>query len=771
MDRAQNYLFIGAGGMGMAPLACWMSQAGYSVCGYDAHLQERVRGWLAEAGVALEDFIFPEQINRFTTAVYSSAVPQSHPILQAAREAGLRLLRRGELLAEIARHKRLIAVVGSHGKTTTSGMIAHGLRHSGIEANYILGGLFADETTPPARFSESDWLVAEVDESDGTIDGFEPDVTLVLNVDWDHADHYGDAAKLDAAFTQLLNRTKETLLLPESLHLKPTGAAVIRNFDGTSEQLKLEAPPRGRFNQVNGDAAASVLSLFDQPLKSDTLASFPGMARRQATLYRDDRLTVVEDYAHHPTEIDALIECLRSNEPDRKLVLVFQPHRYSRTRQFKAEFARSLQAADAVHLLPVYAAHELEPSGGETADLAGAFSGDPPELLSMTLESIRQLSTTWRLRSRRPLCESPEELDPAEISGRRKRRHYVADQETTPIQLAFVGAGDIEEFAGAFASWIRAEASLTAAWIDYLKPRLSPACVLKSDEPLANKTTIRIGGAARFYAEPANLSDLRVLLRAAALFELKTFCLGRGSNLLVSDAGFDGLVIRFSAPAWRRVQSLGHGRIWAAAGGRLKEICGFAAKNGLGGFEFLEGIPGAVGGALRMNAGAMGSWMFDLVERVQFLDEFGRYQDLPKEAFHFGYRKVEEISRGIALGAVLSSADDDTETSIRGRIDSYSSSRKESQPRGASAGCIFKNPEGNYAGKLIDELGIKGMRVGAAEVSAVHGNFIVNQGGATAADVIDLVQKIRAKVKAESGYILEPEVLLVGQSWDDVLSE
>lgn len=744
MDDTHRYLFVGAGGMGMAPLACWMSRAGYSVSGYDAHLQECVRYWLHEADVTLEDFIFPEQVSTFDTVVYSSAIPQSHPILVGAREAGLRLLRRGEMLAEIAQSKRLIAVVGSHGKTTTSGMIAHGLRHCQLEASYILGGLFTDKSTPPAHFCESDWLVAEVDESDGTIDQFAPEVTLVLNVDWDHADHYGDATKLDAAFSGLLKRTKQKLLLPDSLHLKPTGAATIQTFDGIAKRLGLDTAPSGRLNQVNGDAAAAVLSFFDQPLKSDTLATFPGMARRQSILYQDAQLMVIEDYAHHPTEIDALIESLRTNEPDKQLVVVFQPHRYSRTCQFKSEFAYSLQAADAVYLLPVYAAHESELEGGKVADLANAFTDQAPFELAMSLGGMRQL------------------------------REAIKD---SPTQLAFVGAGDIEEFAGAFASWLRASTSvgeapsLDAAWVDYLVPRVSPECKLKSHEPLAKKTTIRIGGSARFYAEPANYSDLRVLLRAAELYEFKLFCLGRGSNLLVSDHGFDGLVIRFSASAWRRVVSLSEGRIWASAGGRLKEICGFAAKNGLAGFEFLEGIPGAVGGALRMNAGAMGSWMFDVVERVQFIDEDGCYQDLPKEAFHFGYRKVEEISRGIALGAVLCSAVGDSEASIRGLIDSYSSSRKESQPRGASAGCIFKNPEGNYAGKLIDEYGIKGMSVGAAEVSEVHGNFIVNNGGASAADVIELVQKVRAKVKAESGYILEPEVLLVGQSWDEVLSE
>jgi UDP-N-acetylenolpyruvoylglucosamine reductase len=757
MDDTHRYLFVGVGGMGMAPLACWMSRAGYSVSGYDAHLQECIRCLLDKAGVALEDFIFPERVSAFTVLVYSSAVPHSHPILVTAREAGLRLLRRGEMLAEIAQGKRLIAVVGSHGKTTTSGMIAHGLRHCQLEASYILGGLFSDKSTPPAHFCKSDWLVAEVDESDGTIDQFAPEVTLVLNVDWDHADHYGDAAKLDAAFSGLLKRTKQKVLLSDSCHLKSTGAARMQSFDGAAKRLGLDAAPSGRFNQVNGDAAATVLSLFEQPIKNDTLATFPGMARRQSILYQDAQLTVLEDYAHHPTEIDALIECLRSKEADKQLVVVFQAHRYSRTRQFKSEFARSLQAADAVYLLPVYAAHETESFGGERSDLVNAFADQAPLELEMSLAGMRQLQEAIK---------------------------------DAPTQLAFVGAGDVEEFAGAFASWIGVPPlgghasqansnqppkggtpALDIAWPDYLANRLSPDCKLKSHEPLANKTTIRIGGSARFYAEPANLSDLLVLLRAAELYELKTFCLGRGSNLLVSDHGFNGLVIRFSAPAWRRVVSCGEGRIWAAAGGRLKEICGFAAKNGLGGFEFLEGIPGAVGGALRMNAGAMGSWMFDVVERVQFIDEHGCYQDLPKEAFHFGYRKVEEISRGIALGAVLCSADTDSEVSIRGRIDSYSSSRKESQPRGASAGCIFKNPEGNFAGKLIDEHGIKGMSVGGAEVSEVHGNFIVNHGGASAADVIELVEKVRAKVKAESGYILEPEVLLVGQSWDEVLSE
>jgi len=759
-SNTESYLFLGVGGMGMAPLAGWMACAGYSIVGYDDNLQERVRRFLVEANVELHDFIFSEQLSQYTAVVYSSAIQSDHPLLAAARAQGLKTLRRGEMLAEVAATKRLIAVVGSHGKTTTSGMIAHAARHCGVETNYILGGLCNDPTLAPSEFSESDWLIAEVDESDGTIDHFAPEVTVVLNVDWDHADRYSSAAMLDGAFLQLIARTKQRVLLSSEGDLSgrfiETGGAerltfgpggdfrVLADADGGLQlggrfgEARIESPPVGRFNQINGAAALAVLSLLNAGFSADVLSSFRGMARRQTVLHRDPTLTVVEDYAHHPTEITALIDCLRAMEPERRLVVVFQPHRYSRTKQFKHAFADALQAVDQLFLLPVYAAHESELDGGRVVDLVEAFDAEPPEVLSMDPDGIGRL---------------------------------VDSVGTGPVTVAFVGAGDIDHFGGMFTSMHRTEFESSAAWCDFLKGRVSPECVLKQEEPLSNKTTMRIGGAARFYAEPSNLCDLRALLRAAKLFGLETFYLGRGSNLLVPDEGFAGLVIRFSGPAWRRTEVLGSGRLWTAAGVRLKEICGHAAKAGLAGFEFLEGIPGAIGGALRMNAGAMGNWMFDVVERVQFLDEAGQLQDLPKDAFHFGYRKVEEISRGIALGAILKSAEVETEASIRDRMHSYSSSRKESQPRDPSAGCIFKNPHGNFAGKLIDTYGVKGMRVGAAEVSAVHGNFIVNRGGACAADVIELVRQVRAVIHAKSGYVLEPEVLLLGKSWDDVLGE
>lgn len=728
-DHDTRYLFLGVGGMGMAPLACWMSNAGYSIIGYDAYLQEDVRKHLAAAGVELRDFVFPEQLSGFTAVVYSSAVRAGHPLLDAAKAAGMDCFRRGEMLAQVAADYKLIAVVGSHGKTTTTGMIAYGMQQCGIDANFLVGGLFADASRAPSRYTESPWLLAEIDESDGTIEHFQPEHTLVLNMDWDHADHYREAAHLQATFRELAGRTGGKVFLPEGLELDGLDAGRVIRYPSA------EGPD---FNTANANAALAVLAALKVELPEVPLGGFPGIARRQAVLFDEAELTVVEDYAHHPTEISALLQNLRVRAGHRQLVAVFQPHRYSRTLQFKEGFAEALSKADACYLLPVYAAHETIVEGGELSDLVEAFSASEPVVLEPSLPGLKKV---------------------------------VEAVEAQPTLLTFIGAGDIENFADAAVALLREPDDANTACLDFIKRRLSPDATIKLNEPLANKTTMRIGGPARLYAEPASFADLQQLLLAVELFGLKYFCLGRGSNLLVADEGFDGLVIRFSAANWRKVESLGNGRIWAAAGGRLKEICGFAAKAGLAGFEFLEGIPGAIGGALRMNAGAMGSWMFDVVERVQFIDEHGVYQDWPQERFHHGYRKVEEISRGIALGAVLKSAEDDEESSIRTRIDSYSTSRKESQPRGPSAGCIFKNPEGNYAGKLIDEHGLKGLRVGAAQISDVHGNFIVNQGGATAEDVIELVRQVRKKIKAESGYELDPEVLLVGRNWPDVLKE
>jgi UDP-N-acetylenolpyruvoylglucosamine reductase len=324
-------------------------------------------------------------------------------------------------------------------------------------------------------------------------------------------------------------------------------------------------------------------------------------------------------------------------------------------------------------------------------------------------------------------------------------------------------------------AWIATQAktvTTVGAWDEIgkvLAQGLSPETKFRREEMLGPRTTMRVGGAARLYAEPASIADLQSLLRGAAARGVPVFMLGRGSNLLVPDEGVDGLVINLGHENWAKFELREGGRVWVGAGLRLKNLCGLAAKAGLSGFEFLEGIPGNVGGALRMNAGAMGGWMFDVVEEVQLMTLAGEMQTLARSAMHVDYRHCAELHQAVALGALLRPAAEKASADVARQIDVYRRKRQESQPREPSAGCIFKNPPGDSAGRLIDRAGLKGERVGDAEVSPVHANFIVNRGQATTADVLELIRRVRARVQASAGVTLEPEVLLYGKKWEDVL--
>ena len=315
-------------------------------------------------------------------------------------------------------------------------------------------------------------------------------------------------------------------------------------------------------------------------------------------------------------------------------------------------------------------------------------------------------------------------------------------------------------------------AAREAAWselLSALRGRLSPATRLAEREVLGPKTTMRVGGPARIYAEPATEADLQVLLAESHARGLPVFMLGRGSNLVVPDDGVDVLVISLAHPHWQAFEPQADGRVWVGAGLRLKNLCGLATKAGLQGFEFMEGIPAAVGGALRMNAGAMGGWTFDVVDEVHLLTLAGEKRAMKKAEMHVDYRHCAELETAVALGAFLLPRAHSDGEAIRRQIEEYSAKRQKSQPREPSAGCIFKNPPGTSAGRVIDECGLKGARVGGAEVSPVHANFIVNRGGATCADILALVRQVRARVREARGIDLEPEVMLFGRQWKDFL--
>lgn len=290
---------------------------------------------------------------------------------------------------------------------------------------------------------------------------------------------------------------------------------------------------------------------------------------------------------------------------------------------------------------------------------------------------------------------------------------------------------------------------------------VSPATVFKRNEPMAKHTTLRIGGPADVYVEPASNDDLAAVVKFCVGRQIEFFVLGRGSNLLVRDGGFRGVIICLAHPSFRHVEIDGT-RIRCGAGAKQKDVAVAAKRAGLSGVEFLEGIPGSIGGALRMNAGAMGSETFNAVESVRVMDFAGNVRDLKTTEMSVAYRCCATLANHIALSAVFWGTPQPP-AEIEARMKRFSEKRWSSQPAAPSAGCMFKNPAGMSAGELIDELGLKGANVGGAMVSLEHGNYIVNGGLATAKDVLELIGMLQAKVKIERGIELHTEVEVIGQ--------
>jgi len=294
-----------------------------------------------------------------------------------------------------------------------------------------------------------------------------------------------------------------------------------------------------------------------------------------------------------------------------------------------------------------------------------------------------------------------------------------------------------------------------------LLKRVTSQTIVSADEPLAKRTTLRVGGPADLYIEPASEEDLKRSLNFIQEHELALFVMGRGSNLLVKDSGVRGAVICLSQSGFSNIEVNGN-KLKCGAGAKLRAVATEARRHSLAGLEFLEGIPGTVGGGLRMNAGAMGGAMFDAVESVRVIDYRGVITELATREIQVEYRKCTTLKRAIALGAVLRAEPGD-KTAIEKRMKECSQKRWTSQPSAPSAGCIFKNPASIPAGRLIDELGLKGARIGGAYVSSEHGNFIVNDGTASASDLLELIQKIRDQARNSRQIELETEVEILGE--------
>ena len=744
---------IGVAGSGMSGLARLLIEMGHVVSGSDRVSSGEIERLRAK-GLIFSTPHCADAVHQVDAVIYSSAIRSSNVALAEALALGISTFRRAECLAAILHTKAGVIVAGTHGKTTTSSMIAHILRTGGFEPCHYVGAEIPVLGSNAQWSQQGELMVAEGDESDGTLALYHPRHALILNIEEEHLDHYTNGIEgIRQVFSTLLQQTsgevvycgeceEAALLCRErenaisyawqdadwtASHLTEQIGTVSFDVSFRGDKIgRVELGIPGRHNVLNALGAIAMTSLCGADFQkiAHALSSFAGAKRRFETKHLSSRYRVVDDYGHHPTEIRATLQTARSFGPKR-LIVLFQPHRFSRTQKLADDFGKALQLADLVFVAPIYAASEdpIDGVSGQTIVDAVHAHGDTPALL---------------------------------IDDLAKAHHVVGNVIEAGDLILTLGAGNVHEAGNKLIHDLKVIEELDSE---------CGGISMKLYEPMSRHTTIRVGGPAQYWIEPEDFEQFRKSVRFFKARGIPVRIVGRGSNLLIRDGGIRGAVIHPKGGRFGEVKV--HGKmITAGVGARFKKLSSVARDHHLEGFEWMEGIPGNVGGGLRMNAGAMGVETFDQVVSVTFLDEDGEVRTRNREEIESFYRNVPELNQNYALEATFLGGKGEIED-IQKRLDESRHHRITTQPKAASAGCIFKNPSSVGAGKLIDEMGFKTTRTGKAEVSPEHGNFIVNRGGASAEDVLALIEQIKEQALKTREIVLETEVQILGE--DDSL--
>jgi len=791
--------FIGIGGAGMSALADALLDLGATVSGSDVVASEATRQ-LEARGAHVHIGHDAANLVDATQVVVTAAVPEDNPELVEARQLGLPVVKRAALLGQLMDTRLGVAVAGTHGKTTTSAMIAWVLVRAGRYPSYMVGGTIRG-LGAGGHWGSGAELVAEADEYDRSFLHLHPEVAVITNIENDHLEYYGTSEAIYAAFGEFALNVRpggllilcsddagarrlaeelsagaapfrlQTYGLSDSALWRPS--AVAANAHGGSDYVALRSGKEvarvslsvpGRHNVLNSLAALAVcVELGIEPGEAFRhLGDFMGAGRRFEVKGEAAGVVVVDDYAHHPTEIASTLQAARQRYPARRLCVLFQPHTYTRTRDFLQDFAASLSAADLAYVTEIFASRERDTLGVSGRDIVSRMTGSNVEF-APTLEAAEQMLL--------------DDLQAGDL-------------------LITMGAGDIWKACEAVLSALRERESLAAmpasserhipvarpakraAWTftPDIAMRLEEATGLTvvRDEPMSKHDSLRIGGPATLFVAAGTTEHLVQTVLFARDNGVPYMVIGNGTNLLVGDYGIDGLVIH------NKTRDISHKlvdeatSIWHVASGVLfSRLARMTCEAGWMGLEWSNSVPGSVGGGIVSNAGAHGKEIVDDLVSISVLTAEGKIEEWSASGLGLGYRMSRFKAHGrraMSPPEIVLSADitlyRDKDKSCEARMRSYLEERQAKQPQGKSAGSTFKNPPGYSAGYLVEQIGLKGERYGQAQFSPKHANFMMNLGGATAADVLHLMSLAQQKVRDKFGIDLEPEIELAGDTFD-----
>lgn len=764
---------VGIGGAGMAALAEILHELGHSVQGSDLKGSSRTQH-LQNLGVRVFIGHDASQTAGAEVLVHSTAIPESNPERRAALEAGVPVWSRSQLLEVLSRLRRVLAVAGSHGKTTATSMLSLMLVHAGLHPSFLVGG---DGIGSSACWDKGDWFIVEADESDGSFLSLSPDVAVVTSLDSDHHTRYATYDDICRGFLSFLETVSGTKVLHQSVkqklvsHGKKTGAdvksalseAVIYGEDADADyriewpcnkgrpsnscllrhkgaiwaEIDLAVP--GRHNAENAVAAlvAAHQMGVGPGVGAESLQRFAGVSRRFEFRGMHRGAAFIDDYAHHPVEIEAAIATAQELNPER-IICVFQPHRYSRTKHLWRDFGPSFAGVDSLIVCEIYASDEM-PLPGVTGDLVSTAAAEAnPEIAVMWLPQLRDVALALE-----------DELRPGDL-------------------CLVLGAGDVHLVIDEV---IQSEPATSADFPTPAEPVWSETAdefiesllhdfPVEENWPLGLNTTYRVGGPARFSILVKNRLELAHLAKSMAGADIQILVLGKGSNMLVSDSGFDGLVIRLGGEF--NDFEIAENRLRAGGNCALPTAARRSAAAGLTGFEWAVGVPGTVGGGVRMNAGGHGSDISDSILTATCFDlRAGLLRTVAAEDLELAYRSSAVRPHEVICDASFSLSPGDS-TASRQEIADILRWRRENQPGGQNCGSVFRNPSEEAAGQLIDEAGLKGHRHGSAQISLKHANFIISDRDGSAEDVFRLMCEAADDIEKKHGIRLQAETVLVG---------
>lgn len=731
--------FIGIGGVGMAGLAHILLDCDVVVSGTDAVESEYLHALQLRSSKISTKF-YPSMIDDCDLVVYSSAIAENHPEMVYARSHKKQMMRRGALLAEVAQQFQIvIGVAGSHGKTTTAAMLTHVLTQCGVAPGWMVGGC-VNALSRTGGFGDGKILVTEVDESDGTQALMHCTHAIITNVEDDHCWAFGGIEGLEECFRTFALQAKYLITWDNSHNRRLFGDHPNCLFADEMKQEKFDLLVPGVYNNLNANLATTIAINYlnlDLPTVYQAIKSFNGVQRRLTERYKspDNNFILIEDYAHHPTELRATIETISSMLPEHRLIIIFQPHRYERLQYFSQDFAKELSAASATILVPPFSAwSESEEDSKAIEELFNAIETQHG-FYSDALDGLPNY-----------LIENG-----------------CIDPEVKTVFL-LIGAGDITNATQNIAN------SLKNVYMEnciaHLKNEFVP-CEFSNEKTWGELTTLGVGSGHPWIASVQNEDDLEILCTIANEIKLPTRVLGNGTNLVGSDNSSDTLWIKLDGECFHKV-SISYHDIIAGAAVTMHQLIKTMIDNDCCPPEIapLAWIPAQLGGAIRTNAGAHGASISQLLEQFCGLLGDGTLWMQEKSEIHWGNHQATGIIPDMIITSVIMNK------GVKGKkeeaLEAYQASyqqRQNNQPSGRSAGCIFKNPgNGEYsAGMVIEQAGLRGVHIGNCFVSREHANFLMAQPNTSAKEFTNFVLQIQNRVFAKHNIVLEPEVEFIGE--------